>query len=80
MMWSGSIARNAWMVFATTSSGAGARWKPPTTAWTFSTPLSFCAWRKELITPACPQEVITTSPRSFTRYAVAYSPAGARLM
>ena len=59
---------------ATISSGAGARWKPPTIACTFSTPLAFWTCRTELITPAWPQDVMTTSPRSFTRYAVACSP------
>ena len=33
MTWSGPIVRNASTVRATISSGAGARWKPPTIAW-----------------------------------------------
>src|SRR5260370_1245452 len=56
------------------SSGYGAKCHPPTTACTFSIPVDFWIWRTELMMPAWPHDEITTSPRSFTLYAVACSP------
>ena len=46
--------------------GGPLRWKPPSTAWIRSSPVSLRTWRRMLTTPECPHPVRTTSPRPRT--------------